>query len=87
MTEQMQAQKLRFLEEFMRVTDEAIIAKLSDVLQRERAERAKGPLRKFTHEELAEKLNRSEDAQRAGHVKSHEEVVAYFEARRNRGEQ
>lgn len=84
MTEQAQAQKLRFLEDFMRVTDEAIIAKLSEVLQRERAKRAKG-LRRMTHEELAEKLNRSEDAQRAGQVKSHEEVVAYFEARRNRG--
>lgn len=83
MTEQAQAQKLRFLEDFMRVTDENIIAKLSDVLQQERIKRAK-TLRKMTHEELAEKLNRAEDAQRMGQVKSHEEVVAYFEAQRSR---
>lgn len=77
MTEQAQAQKLRFLEEFMRVTDEAIIAKLSDVLQRERAKRGKA-LRRMTHQELAEKLNRSEEDERAGRTFTHEEVKTYF---------
>ncbi len=84
MTEQAQAQKLRFLEDFMRVTDEAIIAKLSEVLQRERTKRTKG-LRKMTHEELAEKLSRAEEDVKAGRVYSQEEVEAYFENRATRG--
>jgi predicted transcriptional regulator len=80
MTEQAQMQKLRFLEDFMRVTDEAIIAKLSDVLQRERAKRAEG-LRKMTQEELEEKLRRSEEDEAAGRTFTHEEVKTYFAVR------
>lgn len=77
MTEQAQAQKLRFLEDFMRVTDEAIIAKLSEVLRREQAKRAEG-LRKMTQEELEEKLRRSDEDVRAGRTFTHEEVKTYF---------
>lgn len=84
MNEQAQAQKLRFLEDFMRVTDETIIAKLSDVLQHERIKRSKR-LRKMTHEELSEKLTRAEEDVKAGRVYSQEEVEAYFKNRQRRG--
>lgn len=83
MDTQVQAQKLSFLEEFMRVNDAEIISKLSDVLRRERAKRNRAGLQPMTPEELDEKLRRSEEALAEGRTLTQAEVEAYFQNRRS----
>ena len=83
MDTQVQAQKLNFLEEFMRVNDAEIISKLSDVLRRERAKRSRARLQPMTSAELDEKLGRSEEALAEGRTMTQAEVEAYFQNRRS----
>jgi predicted transcriptional regulator len=79
----MQTRKLRFMEEYIRLTDEAIIDKLAQLLREEKQKTIKATLEPLTHEELTEKLDRSEADIREGRLHTQDEVENYFKNKRS----
>lgn len=77
-----QAHKLAFLSEYLRVNDEEVLLKLSTLLRRERQKRAKGYLQPMTHEQLANKLEKAETDSKEGRVMSQQEVEEFFKKKR-----
>lgn len=73
-----QAHKLEFLSEYLRINDEELLLKLSTLLRRERQKRVKGYLQPMTQEELLNKLKKAENDIEEGKVMSQQEVEAYF---------
>jgi hypothetical protein len=73
-----QAHKLEFLSEYLRINDEEILLKLSTLLRRERQKRVKGYLQPMTQEELSNKLKKAENDIQEGKVMSQLEIEAYF---------
>lgn len=78
-----QAHKLEFLSEYLRINDEELLLKLSTLLRRERQKRVKGYLQPLTQEQLSNKLKKAETDLLEGKIMSHEEVEAYFRNKRN----
>jgi hypothetical protein len=77
-----QAHKLEFLSEYLRINDEELLLKLSTLLRRERQKRVKGYLQPMTQEELSNKLKKAENDIQEGKVMSQQEVEAYFKNKR-----
>lgn len=77
-----QAHKLEFLSEYLRINDEELLLKLSTLLRRERQKRIKGYLQPMTQEQLSNKLKKAETDLFEGKIMSHEEVEAYFRNKR-----
>lgn len=77
-----QAHKLEFLSEYLRINDEELLLKLSTLLRRERQKRVKGYLQPMTQEELSNKLKKSENDIQEGKVMSQLEIEAYFKNKR-----
>lgn len=77
-----QAHKLEFLSEYLRINDEELLLKLSTLLRRERQKRIKGYLQPMTQEQLSNKLKKAETDLLEGKIMSHEEVEAYFRNKR-----
>ncbi|WP_428667918.1 hypothetical protein [Runella sp.] len=77
-----QAHKLAFLSEYLRVNDEEVLLKLSTLLRRERQKRAKSYLQPMTHEQLANKLEKAETDSKEGRVMSQQEVEEFFKKKR-----
>lgn len=73
-----QAHKLEFLSEYLRINDEELLLKLSTLLRRERQKRVKGYLQPMTQEELSNKLKNAENNILEGKVMSQQEIEAYF---------
>lgn len=73
-----QAHKLEFLSEYLRINDEELLLKLSTLLRRERQKRVKGYLQPMTQEELSNKLKKAENDIQEGKVMSQQEIEAYF---------
>ena len=80
----LQSKKLQFIEEYLRLTDEEIIEKLSQVLKTERQRLMQAKLRPMTEEELNQKLERSERAIQEGRLHTQEEVENYFKNKRSK---
>ncbi|AYQ35405.1 hypothetical protein [Runella sp. SP2] len=76
-----QAHKLEFLSEYLRVNDETILLKLSNLLRQERQKRVKDKLKPMTQEELSSKLKRAENDILEGNVMNQEEIEAFFKKR------
>lgn len=81
MSADVQTRKMLFMQEYLRLNDEHIIDKLNDVLHREKSKRLKIKLKTMTQDELAEKLNRSEENIENGQVYSQSEVESFFKNR------
>lgn len=77
-----QTRKVQFIEEYLRITDESLLDKLSDLLRKERQKRLKAALRPMSQQELADKLERSQQDIQAGRVHTQAEVEAYLKSRR-----
>lgn len=77
-----QAHKLEFLAEYLRINDEDILLKLSTLLHRERQKRAKSSLQPMTQEQLLQKLEKAESDLTEGKILSQQEVEAYFKNKR-----
>ena len=77
-----QAHKLEFLSEYLRVNDEELLLKLSNLLRRERQKRIKNNLQPMTHEELSAKLTKAENDILEGKVMSQEEIEVFFRNKR-----
>lgn len=77
-----QAHKLEFLSEYLRVNDETILLKLSNLLRQERQKRVKDKLKPMTQEELSSKLKRAENDILEGNVMNQEEIEAFFKNKR-----
>lgn len=73
-----QAHKLAFLSEYLRVNDEEVLLKLTSLLRRERQKRAKDYLQPMTLEQLSEKLDKAEKDSNEGRVMSQQEVEEFF---------
>lgn len=79
-----QTRKMQFIEEYLRITDESLLEKLTLLLRKERQKQLKATLRPMSQEELVEKLERSENDIAAGRVYSQSEVEAHLRSRRNK---
>jgi hypothetical protein len=78
-----QTRKLRFMEEYIRLTDEAIIDKLSQLLREEKQKNMQAMLKPMTQEALMEKLERSETDIRESRLHTQEEVENRFKSKRS----
>ena len=73
-----QIQKLSFIEEYLRITDESILDKLAALLKKERQKKLKNQLNPMTMEELQDRLHRSEEDIRQGRIFTQTEVESHF---------
>jgi hypothetical protein len=78
----LQSKKLQFIEEYLRLTDEEIIEKLSQLLKTERQKLMQAKLRPMTADELTQKLERSEKDIQEERLHTQEEVENYFKNKR-----
>jgi hypothetical protein len=59
---------MQFIEEYLLITDETLLEKLTLLLRKERQKQLKATLRPMSQEETVPKLDRSEDDIQAGRV-------------------
>ncbi len=69
-----QAKKINFVQEFLRINDEEIIDKLSNLLRVERKNKAEKELKPFTIEEFNEMIDRAESDSATGRLISAQEM-------------
>ncbi|RPH25465.1 MAG: hypothetical protein EHM93_19990 [Bacteroidales bacterium] len=69
-----QARKLEFIEEYIRLSDERIINKLEKLLRLEKEKTVKPKLKTLTQAELGAMIEESEDDISMGNVMSHQSV-------------
>ncbi|MDO8951746.1 MAG: hypothetical protein Q7U86_03920 [Draconibacterium sp.] len=69
-----QAKKIHFVQEFLRINDEEIIDKLNNLLKVERKNKVKKELKPFTIEEFNEMIDRAESDSVAGRLISAQEM-------------
>jgi len=69
-----QAKKIHLVQEFLRINDEEIIDKLSNLLRVERKNKAEKELKPFTIEEFNEMIDRAEADSEAGRLISAQEM-------------
>lgn len=74
----LQAKKLHFLEEYLRLTDETLIDKLEEFLRKERKKDLAGKIKPLTKYDLQQKLERSEKDIAEGRLSVQEDVETYF---------
>jgi hypothetical protein len=79
-----QTRKLRFMQEYIRLTNEAIIEKLAQLLREEKQKVMQAKLKPMSHKELTDKLDRSEINIKEGRLHTQEEVENYFKTSRPR---
>lgn len=79
-----QTRKLRFMEEYIRLTDETIIEKLAQLLREEKQKTMQAKLTPMTTEQLAEKLDLSEKDIREGRLHTQAEIENYFKNKRSK---
>lgn len=68
------AKKIHFVQEFLRINDEEIIDKLSNLLRVERKNKAEKELKPFTIEEFNEMIDRAESDSATGRLISAQEM-------------
>ena len=73
-----QAKKIHFLEEYLRLNDESIIDKLEETLRRERKKELSEKMKPLTKHDLQQKLERSEKDIAEGNLYVQEDVETYF---------
>ena len=78
----LQTRKLSFMEEYLRLNDEALIDKLTALLKKERQKNLRKQLHPMSAQQLADKLERSEADIKAGNLHSQAEVEQYLKKRR-----
>jgi len=76
-----QSRKMLFMQEYLRLNDEQIIDKLSDLLHKEKSKMLKVKFKPITQDELETKLNRSEKNIENGEIYSQSEVENFFKNR------
>lgn len=76
-----QSRKMLFMQEYLRLNDEQIIDKLSDLLHKEKSKMIKVKFKPITQDELEAKLNRSEKNIENGEIYSQREVENFFKNR------
>ena len=76
-----QSRKMLFMQEYLRLNDEQIIDKLSDLLHKEKSKMIKVEFKPITQDELEAKLNRSEKYIENGEIYSQSEVENFFKNR------
>ena len=74
----LQAKKLHFLEEYLRLNDEGIINKLDEILRKERKKELAEKIKPLTKMDLQRKLDRSEKDIAEGNLYVQEDVETYF---------
>ena len=70
-----------FLQEYLRLNDEQIINKLSNLLHQEKSKKLNIELKPMTQNELSEKLEKSERDIATGNIYGQQEVEAFFKNR------
>ena len=70
----LQERKIHFVQEFLSLESEAIIHKLEKTLKTEKARNDYDPTRRFTVEELNEKIDRAEDDIKNGRFRTIEQL-------------
>jgi hypothetical protein len=80
-TTDIQTHKMLFLQEYLRLNDEQIINKLSNLLHREKSKKLNIDLKPMTLSELSEKLENSEKDIATGNIYSQQEVDMFFKNR------
>jgi hypothetical protein len=81
MVADIQSRKMLFMQEYLRLNDEQIIDKLSDLLHKEKSKMTKVKFKPRTQDELEAKLNRSEKNIENGEIYSQIEVENFFKNR------
>jgi hypothetical protein len=81
MVADIQSRKMLFMQEYLRLNDEQIIDKLSDLLHKEKSKMTKVKFNPITQDELEAKLNRSEKNIENGEIYSQIEVENFFKNR------
>lgn len=69
-----QAKKIHFVQEFLRINDEEIIDKLNNLLKVERKNKVEKKLKPFTIEEFNEMIDRAESDSLSGRLISAQEM-------------
>ncbi len=81
MTNDIQSHKMLFLQEYLRLNDEQIINKLSNLLRSEKSKKLKTEFSPMSQREFLNKLENSEKDIIEGNVYSQNEVEVYFKNR------
>lgn len=81
MTTDIQSHKMLFLQEYLRLNDEQIINKLSNLLHQEKSKKLNIELKPMTQSEFSEKLEKSERDIATGNIYSQQEVELFFKNR------
>jgi len=81
MVADIQSRKMLFMQEYLRLNDEQIIDKLSDLLHKEKSKMTKVKFKPITQDELEAMLNRSEKNIENGEIYSQIEVENFFKNR------
>ncbi len=81
MTTDIQSHKMLFLQEYLRLNDEQIINKLSNLLHQEKSKKLNIEVKPMTQFEFSEKLMQSEKDIATGNVYSQQEVELFFKNR------
>ena len=78
MTTDIQSHKVLFIQEYLRLNDEQIINKLSNLLHTEKSKKLNVELKPMTENEFSEKLENSEQDIATGNIYSQQEVELFF---------
>ncbi|MGY6520948.1 MAG: hypothetical protein ACXIUD_04420 [Mongoliitalea sp.] len=74
-----EARKIKFIQEFLQLEDEDSISKLESLLSLEKLESGKSNLNPFDKEELYKRIERSEEDFEKGRFKSSEELLLKYQ--------
>jgi hypothetical protein len=69
-----QAKKLHFVQEFLRIKDESIVDKLNDLLSKERKKKIENELEPFSKDEFNGLIDKAESDSENGRLTSAEEL-------------
>jgi hypothetical protein len=70
----LQERKIHFVQEFLKLKNEEIIHKLEDTLKSEKTKLFSNPSVPYTIEEFNKKIDRAEDDQKKGRVRTSDEL-------------
>jgi hypothetical protein len=76
-----QSHKMLFIQEYLRLNDEQIINKLSNLLHSEKAKKINIELKPMTQNEFSEKLEKSERDIATGNIYSQQDIEIFFKNR------
>ncbi|MDZ7934691.1 MAG: hypothetical protein U5M51_06970 [Emticicia sp.] len=81
MTTDIQSHKMIFIQEYLRLNDEQIINKLSNLLHQEKSKKLDVELKPMTQNDFLAKLEKSEIDISTGNIYGQQEVEAFFKNR------